>query len=148
MTPRGNPFCLGTALVNLKHVSCLLLTIIIFGKSQPHDTFLIPKISSTCHFLRIQKWQAPVIFWNPKMTDDCHFCQFQKWQAPVIFFKSRNDRWLSFLWTKMTHICHFFSHAKTGAETPMFLGGGGSDPLSDICNYPWAPHVFGGGAQK
>ena len=148
MTPRGNPFCLGTALVILKHVSCLFLTNIIFGKCQPHDTFLIPKITSICHFLRIQKWQTPVIFWNPKMTDDCHFCQFQKWQAPVIFFKSRNDRWLSFLWKKMTHTCYFFSHAKTGAETPMFLGGGAQTHFQTSVTTPEPPMFLEGGLRN
>ena len=96
----------------------------------------------------IKRWQAPVIFFRSQtVTGGCHFCKIQKCQAPVIFLKSRNDRWLSFFEIQKWQIPVIFFHTpKPCAEPPMFLGGG-SDPLTGICNYPWAPHVFGRGAQ-
>ena len=88
-------------------------------------------MTDACHFLNRWLSLLPI----PKMTGACHFFQIQKWQVAVIFV-DKNDTYLSFFFTRQNR-----------RWDPHVFRGGGSDPLSDIWNYPWAPHVFGRGAQ-
>ena len=121
-----------------------------------------------------------IFFRSQTVTGGCHFCKIQKCQAPVIFLKSRNDRWLSFFVTRQNrrwdpHVFRggaqtHFQTSVTTPEPPMFLEGGlrnkskmaqiepnlsppsknmgGSGVVSDVWQWVWAPPLKTWGAQR